>query len=188
MYLNIKQIVDYSQVSERQLRNYLKKLRTLHPSLVSGGRKGNQGEYRFNSLLQHFLPITQTVNRISVDLTTLNNLNWRWFGCIRPVQNLSEVDLINLIPIDEFHLVLFSIHSDIVTDNNHIHYISTSRNPPTWKRPIKSNNHLVKFKSNLTKKCIDYFLNTEIRTNQRTVEYGVLLKSKIENKRIILRL
>lgn len=186
--MKIKDVQKKSDVSKRQLRNYLKKLKMIHPFLVTGGRKGNGGEYQFDSIIQHFLKLKELCVPTPLDLDSLGLIEWKWFGCYRPVEHLNEEELIQLIPIHQNEFVFYSIHTDTRTERNHIHFISSSKIKPIPLQIKISNDLTLKFKPELMNECISYLTNTTIRQTQRTVEYGVLLQSKIENKRIILRL
>lgn len=133
-YLNVNEIVDYTTLSHKQVRNNLNILLRTNKfdNLIIGGGKGRGGRFWFHfSLLPMVLQRQRKRVKSNCKLTTKNRSlseyyysksNWDYFGCIHPNKDIDYLDLINSLKnINSFYV----IHRR--NEINHIHFTIQSK-------------------------------------------------------------
>jgi hypothetical protein len=175
-YLNVNEILDFTTLSKRQIRNniiFLRKDENFH-NLIKGGGKGKGGKYWIHYSIIPYITgrqrnslqksIKSTYNSRNLSEFIFKKINWDYFGCIKPN---TDLDLTLLIESLNKYQSFYSIHR--TKEMNHIHFSIKS---PLSLHDIKkelscffSNNsisidevYLVDFNPQLRTKSLDYLL------------------------------
>ena len=198
-YLNINEIIEYTTLSKRQIRNNimsLQKNENFH-ELINGGGKGKGGKYWIHYSILPYITERQRNTPISSVKSTYNNRslsefifkksNWDYFGCIKP--NI-DVELTELIRSLNNFVSFYCIHRN--REKNHIHFsIKSPLKLEEIRKEIKNffSNHsisidevyLVDFNPLLTDKSLDYLLRRGIHNQKRDlIHWGLTIpKSSI---------
>jgi len=175
-YLNINELLDFTTLSKRQIRNNVLSLREdiNFNNLIRGGGKGKGGKYWIHYSIVPYITerqrkslnksIKSTYNSRKLSEFIFKKSKWDYFGCIKPN---TDLDLTQLIGSLNKHESFYCIHR--TREKNHIHFsIKSPLSLHEIKKELNSfftNNsvsidevYIVDFNPLLRNKSLDYLL------------------------------
>ena len=128
-FLRVNEITEFTNLSHKQIRNNLNKLRTSSDfsNLIKGGGKGKGGQFLFHPTLIPLITFRQRQKKVNSNKVKLrvrklsefyySKVTWDYFGCIHPNKDTDLFELVNsLNGYNSFYV----IHRQ--KEINHIHF------------------------------------------------------------------
>jgi hypothetical protein len=128
-FLNVNEIIEYTTLSHKQIRNNLNSLKTSSrfSNLIKGGGKGKGGQLWFHYSLIPHITLRQR-RRVKKEHSTklkvrklseyyYSKMTWDYFGCIHPNRDTDIMDLVT--SLNDFNS-FYVIHRQ--QEVNHIHF------------------------------------------------------------------
>jgi hypothetical protein len=191
-FLRINEIIEFTNLSHKQIRNNLNTLKTSSDfsNLIKGGGKGKGGQFWFHPTLIPIITLRQrqkkeNVNQIKLKVRRLSEfyysrVRWDYFGCIHPNKDIDLIELVNSL---KGYNSFYVIHRQ--KEKNHIHFTIQS---PQKIEEIKDhvtryfNQHkisidevfLTKFDYKFKEDTINYLLRRGRHSSKRDlIDWGV---------------
>ena len=117
-FLRVNEITEFTNLSHKQIRNNLNKLRTSSnfSNLIKGGGKGKGGQFLFHPTLIPLITLRQRQKKVNGNNVKsrvrklsefyYSKVTWDYFGCIHPNKDIDLFELINsLYGYNSFYVI-----------------------------------------------------------------------------------
>jgi hypothetical protein len=136
-YITLKEIKDkYSTLNTRNLNKICKKYQNAYPTFIIGGGQGKM--YKVHKSIINIFERRRSSRNTSKEIQDYKimiahkelffNTNWKYYITLKPAKDLSEKDLINLVPKTIYKSMFYGIHISPLNrnDKKHIHLLIDS--------------------------------------------------------------